>query len=204
MPYNIQGKTVIFLGSSVTFGSASNGISFADYLGERNNCNIIKEAVSGTTLTDDSCDSYIRRMEAIQYDNADIFVCQLSTNDATKNKPLGSVEKSDNKDGYDTKTVAGAIEYIITYAKKRWNCPVVFYTNPRYESVIYEEMADLLNVIAEKHGISVIDTWNDAEFNTELDIHRKEYMADRIHPTAEGYLHQWTPYFEKALSSLCL
>ena len=45
-------KRIIFLGSSVTFGSASGGVSFADIICEKNGYEMIKEAVSGTTLVD--------------------------------------------------------------------------------------------------------------------------------------------------------
>ena len=40
---------IIFLGSSVTYGSASGGVSFADMICEKNGYDLVKEAVSGTT-----------------------------------------------------------------------------------------------------------------------------------------------------------
>lgn len=199
---SLEGKTLIFLGSSVTFGSASGGVSFADFIGRRNGCNIIKEAVSGTTLTDDEKDSYIARLKKTDCEKADIFICQLSTNDASKRKTQGAVSEKTDTASFDTKTVAGAIEYIICYARNRWKCPVVFYTSPKYDNEDYSAMVALLGRIKEKYRIAVIDMWNDEEFNRELDIKRSLYMKDRIHPTAEGYLEQWTPYFEKALRSI--
>ena len=57
----LKGKTVIFLGSSVTYGAASLGESFADDLGARLQCNVVKEAVSGTTLSTTSPNSYVKR-----------------------------------------------------------------------------------------------------------------------------------------------
>ena len=59
------GKTVIFLGSSVTYGSASGGISFADFLQKEDGIVSVKEAVSGTTLVDGDNTSYIARMKTI-------------------------------------------------------------------------------------------------------------------------------------------
>ena len=44
---------------------------------------------------------------------ADAFVCQLSTNDATKEMPLGVISDSFNMNDFDTQTVAGAIEYMM-------------------------------------------------------------------------------------------
>lgn len=196
----IEGKRIVFLGSSVTYGASSMGVSFADYIGARNGCDIIKEAVSGTTLVDNGLSSYISRLKKLDKSAAaDVFVCQLSTNDATQKKPVGNISDSDNLTDFDTSTVAGAVEYIIAYAKETWNCPVVFYTNPKYNSKEYEAMVTLLSQIAEKWDIAVIDMWNDEVFNSITEEQRTLYMADNIHPTQAGYLEWWTPYIEKYL-----
>ena len=201
--YRRLGRHLVFLGSSVTYGSAANGVSFADYLGKRNRWSITKEAVSGTTLVDTGADSYIARMKTIPgKTKADLFICQLSTNDATQKKVLGSVSAGMNLQDFDTKTVAGAIEYVIAYAKATWNCPVAFYTNPRYDSSEYAAMVALLQEIAEKWNIAVIDLWNDAAWNGITEEQRNKYMADPIHPTKEGYLEWWTPYFEKEIDNI--
>ena len=55
-------KRIIFLGSSVTYGSAAGGVSFADIICEKNGYEMIKEAVSGTTLVDSEELSYISRL----------------------------------------------------------------------------------------------------------------------------------------------
>ena len=196
----LKGKTIIFLGSSVTYGAASQGVSFADYIGAETGCNVVKEAVSGTTLVDEGASSYIKRLEKIQALQADIFVCQLSTNDATQKKELGEISGSRSIEDFDTKTVAGAIEYIICYVKQRWECPVIFYSNPKYDSERYEAMVELLQKIQDKWEITVIDLWNDTEFNAISDDERKLYMADAIHPTQAGYLEWWTPVFEEYLN----
>ena len=197
---NLAGHKMIFLGSSVTYGAASQGVSFADYIGARNDCEIIKEAVSGTTLVDDSMDSYIARMKKLDKNaDIDLFVCQLSTNDATQNKPLGKLSEDSN---YDTHTVAGAIEYIISYAKTNWDCPVVFYTNPYYESENYRMMVELLEEVAEKWDIEIINMWSDDSFNNITEEQRNLYMADAIHPTKAGYLEWWTPYIEEKIDDI--
>lgn len=190
-------KNIIFLGSSVTYGAASKGVTFADYIGKRNGCNVIKEAVSGTTLVDEGIGSYISRLNKLDCDNADLLVCQLSTNDATQKKELGTVSNTMNIDDFDTHTVAGAIEYIIAFAKEKWDCPVIFYTNPKYDSENYSSMVDLLKEIQSKWDIGVIDLWNDTDFNNITDEQRTLYMADEIHPTQAGYLEWWTPKMEQ-------
>ena len=60
----IAGKTIVFLGSSVTYGFAGFGTSFVDYLAAIDHAVCIKEAVSGTTLTDLGLKSYIKRLQA--------------------------------------------------------------------------------------------------------------------------------------------
>ena len=45
----LKGKTVLFLGSSVTYGSASDGVSFADMMAEELGFSCIKEADASST-----------------------------------------------------------------------------------------------------------------------------------------------------------
>ena len=131
----LKGKTIIYLGSSVTYGSDSIGVSFVEYIDRLDGTTSVKEAVSGTTLVtkdDASGSSYIPRMKTINPDiPADAFICQLSTNDATRHMPLGTISEGFELTDFDTETVAGAIEYIIAYAEKTWHCPVLFYTGTR-------------------------------------------------------------------------
>ena len=196
----LEGMNIAYLGSSVTYGASSMQISFVEYIAKRNNTTYTKETVSGTTLVAGGRNSYIARMERMdRAEDFDLFVCQLSTNDATQKKPLGE-PKGANADAYDTKTVCGAIEYIIAYAQKTWDCPVVFYTNAYYESEFYADMVQALHEIAELHEIGVIDLYTDAQFNAVSAEQYELYMADAIHPTKAGYLEWWTPKMEEYLS----
>ncbi len=197
----LEGKHIIFLGSSVTKGMAAQGRSFVDMLADSYGVKAYKEAVSGTTLVESGSKSYIARLQAIDPKApCDLFVCQLSTNDATKKKTLGTVTEGKNKSDFDTKTVCGAIEYIIAYVKETWNCPVVFYTNPEYPSPAYSDMVEALKKIARKWQVQVIDLWSDREINDKA--HKKyTYMNDKIHPTKKGYA-LWTPIFADALAAV--
>ncbi len=199
----LRGKTVLFLGSSVTYGSAAFGESFAEALSDVYGVNAVKEAVSGTTLADLNGKSYVARLKKMDPTlRADAFVCQLSTNDATKNVPLGAVAAGFGKENFDTATVAGAIEYIVAYAKETWGCPVVFYTQARYDSAAYADMVELLYGIRDKWGISIIDLWNDEAFNAISPEARKRYLVDSIHPTKAGYREWWLPVFAEALQKI--
>ncbi|MBQ6223065.1 MAG: SGNH/GDSL hydrolase family protein [Solobacterium sp.] len=185
----LNGKNIIFLGSSVTKGFASQGVSFADMIGKEYGANIVKEAVSGTTLVDKKSllgESYISRLKQINSDTpCDLFVCQLSTNDATKKYPLQEIET--------------AIREIIDYARNTWKCPVVFYTNPQYASKEYGEMIQALKGIAAEKKISVIDLWDNESVNQKT-VKKFSCMNDQIHPTKKGY-KVWLPVIAEGLEN---
>lgn len=207
----LRGKNILFLGSSVTYGSAAQGTSFADYLGKRHGVNVTKEAVSSTTLVDEfsilaylgsgNGDSYVARLKNVdQAAQFDAIVVQLSTNDASMQKPLGEISTSSEMTDFDTKTVTGAIEYIISYATLTWNCPVIFYTGSYYESEAYSTMVTRLIELQNKWDFGVIDLYNDEELNDiDADTYAL-YMFDKIHPTKAGYLEWWLPVIETYLS----
>ncbi len=201
--YSLEGKTLFFLGSSVTYGSANNGVSFVEMIAKNNNCTCVKEAVSGTTLVNSGNDSgsYVARLvrKAKFQKKVDHFICQLSTNDATQNKPLGKVSDSKNMDDFDVTTIIGAMEYIIAFAKDKWNCHVSFYTGTKFDNALYQKMVDALYDLKEKWDIGIIDLWNDEEMNAVSDRDYRLYMSDPIHPTGKGYSEWWTPKFEAFL-----
>ncbi|MBQ7354077.1 MAG: SGNH/GDSL hydrolase family protein [Clostridia bacterium] len=191
----------MFLGSSVTYGSASGGWSMADYIAEEFDCTVVKWAVSGTTLVTSNQNSYVQRMEnqMRRQKVCDHLIVQLSTNDASQNKPLGTISNSMNKEDFDTTTIIGAIEYIIATAKEKWNCEVSFYTGTKYDSTAYYNMVNALLDIQEKWGIGVIDLYNDPEMNAVSDRDYSRYMSDPIHPTKVGYKLWWGPKFAEHL-----
>ena len=196
--YSLEGKKLLFLGSSVTYGSASGGYSFADEIKKQERCTVMKQAVSGTTLVDNGDSSYVQRLlKTNKQFKADHVIVQLSTNDASQNKPLGKLTADDKRslEDFDTRTIYGAIEYIICYSMETWDCPVSFYTGTKYDSVPYQRMVDALFKIQEKWGIGIIDLWNDEEMNAVSDADYKRYMSDPIHPTKVGYVEWWTPKF---------
>ena len=185
----LKNKTIFFLGSSVTYGSAAGGVSMADILAQTCDCTCIKEAVSGTTLADLNEKSYVSRLKRAEVTGPiDLFVCQLSTNDAKRNIPLCEVER--------------AIREIIDYVKEHYGCPIVFYTGTRYESEAYERMIALLYDLQREYGFAVLDLFYDEEMSAVSPQDYSRYMKDPIHPTLLGYREWWTPKFEAFLLGL--
>lgn len=178
----LNGKNILFLGSSVTYGSAAGGISFVDLMAERCKSNCIKEAVSGTTLADINEGSYVSRLKRVdQTLHLDLFVCQLSTNDANLNVDFADIEKS--------------IRFILTYVKTIFDCPIVFYTGTYFNNERYIAMINLLYRLQKEYDFYILDLFNDVQMQSIPEETYNRYMADRVHPTLDGYSLWWTPRF---------
>ena len=178
----LQGKTVLFLGSSVTYGSAAGGVSFADMMAETCGIKMIKEAVSGTTLADINDQSYVSRLKKVdRAQQIDLFICQLSTNDPNAGAPLSETEE--------------AIRFIVEYVRDTFACPIVFYTGTYFASEKYAEMVELLKRLSREYGFAVLNLWDSQEMRAVSDGDYKRYMRDPVHPTLEGYREWWLPKF---------
>ena len=195
-----DGKICV-LGSSVVYGASSQQVAVGEFLSKRFDCDLTKEAVSGTTLVDNGEKSYIQRMlnNIDPNEHFDLFVCQLSTNDATQELPLGEIVDSTDLNDFDTSTVTGAIQYVICYARQTWNCPVVFFTGSRYDSPAYEAMVQRLMELKDLYEVGVLDLWTSDSFNSISDAQHSLYMDDNIHPTKAGYRDWWGPEMETQL-----
>ena len=188
---NLNGKTVLFLGSSVTYGSAANGISFADIMAEECGINCVKEAVSGTTLADINDLSYVSRLKNVDKSiSPDLFIGQLSTNDTKEkyNLELSEIEK--------------AISFILTYVKETYSCPIVFYTGTYFENEKYKKMIELLYNLQKEYDFYILDLFNDEKMRSVSAEDYKRYMCDPVHPSYEGYKEWWTPEFIKGIKQI--
>lgn len=138
----LAGKTVYWLGSSVTYGASSEGEAMAEFLAAKTGAVCRKDAVSGTTIFDDGLkpetgsNSYTRRLTQStvfrKKEHVDAFICQISTNDALASRLPKRGQISDgsvtDKAEFDRATTLGGVEYIIAYVKETWGCPVYFYS----------------------------------------------------------------------------
>lgn len=202
----LNGKTIFFLGSSVTHGE--NGRSMAELLGEMYGCNIVKSAVPGTTIAGPDDDSYVARFDKLIESGMkapDVFVCQLSTNDSLRPEKFGSLASKEVRrdEEFDVNTFLGGTEHIISVAKRVWKTRILFYTNSYFDRPLYAEMVRAIKILAEVYDFSVLDMFTDKKFNDITPEKRKEYMSDDIHPTIEGYRDWWLPRFVDILQK-CL
>ena len=144
----------------------------------------VKEAVSGTTLADVDESSYVARLKKIDKNIAfDLFICQLSTNDAVPSR---------NIELYKTEQ---AIRFILEYVKNTFDCPIVFYTGTYFENEKYEKLINLLYDLQKEYDFYILDFFNDKDMLSVSEEDYKRYMNDPIHPTIIGYKEWWTPKF---------
>lgn len=204
----LEGKTICWLGSSVTYGASACGESMADFIAKKDGAVCLKEAVSGTTLADVKAESYVQRFNSYLSsedcaDHLDAFVCQLSTNDRGTPELFGEITPDEVRDAasFDCATTFGAMEYLVATVKEVWNCPVFFYTNPPLDEN-YDRMVEGLEKLAEKWNISVIDLYHNETIGSMSEEENALYMADSVHPTRAGYRELWMPIFEDALKDI--
>ena len=196
----LAGGKIAVLGSSVAQGAASEGYAVGEYLAARFDCALTKEAVGGTTLVDNGKSSYVQRMYNLDKSEPfDLFVCQLSTNDATLRLPRGGIAPGRDPAEFDASTTLGALETILEYALRTWHCPAAVFTGSRYDSGEYAALVACLPALRRKWGIGVLDLWNGEGFNDIPDASRRLYMRDPIHPTKAGYRDWWGPELERQL-----
>lgn len=200
LAHPLSGQKIFYLGSSITYGSASGGVAFGDIIHRITGNPYSKEAVSGTTLVDNGSSSYVQRLKNGALDlseKPDFLVVQLSTNDFSQGKPVGVVQNGTKSEDFDTKTISGAIQHIIAYAKEQ--CPtvkVVFYVgavrnNWGYKAAYENYVNGDFKKICEKWEIEPLDILH-AGYKSY-----PHFWSDDIHPTIEGYSAGWTPLFVK-------
>lgn len=196
LAHPLANTKIFYLGSSITYGYASGGVAFGEILHALTGNPFQKEAVSGTTLVDNGSSSYVQRLHNLNFaEKPDYLVVQLSTNDFSQTKPMGTVQDGTASSGFDTSTVSGAIQYIIAYAKEQCpTCKVVFYTGAvrntwGYKTAYENYVNGDFKKICEKWDIEPLDIFHARYTNYSF------FWNDDIHPTLEGYSFGWTPLF---------
>lgn len=226
----LAGKTLCWLGSSVTYGFAARGEAVPDYMAMRDGTVCWKSGISGTTLADipfgPEADnpwrarvneetpealcremaklSYLRRLADFPRDvRPDLFILQLSTNDAQfPMRYQGKIAGGFEPEAFDTGTTFGTMEAILCRVRRDWSCPVLVYSSPLLSTEAYSAMVRTARAICRKWGAHLLDLNADAAFNALGRAHMEDWMADEVHPLRRGYLEWWTPAFESAIEKI--
>lgn len=216
----LYGKKIYFLGSSWTYGMGCEGNdNFAMRIAEKNRMSYINESVSTTTFIprEGRNDSYLERADLFPEEKPDYLLIQMSSNDPRHtNAEIGHVtdfyeENVQNGQIFNTKTVAGAMEAIISKLMKRYpGTKFAWYTgfcgpikdseeaqqrcNEAYEMLIHE--------LAPKWGTPVCDLTRHLGLNTYVEENRQLLtIGDAQHCISQGYA-VWETAIEAFLKNL--
>ncbi len=207
----LAGKTIYWLGSSVTYGAQSGGESMADFLAAKTGCICKKDAVSGTTIfcdnktADTGEKSYTSRLKNStvfdKTEKVDAFICQISTNDVwgSRKQNLGAIAGADKlqQEDFDLTTTLGGIEFIIAYVVDTWNCPVYFYSGAEFFDTGASSPRTSGNPTGTDYGMlvdkvrEVADKWNGVD---EIDVQVIDLFHDEAFNAAAS-----DPYYSWAM-----
>ncbi len=193
-------ETIVFLGSNLLTGSKASGDTFVEYLKQSDGINAAVYAREGATLIQSGRDSLVSLIETIPTKDANpaMLVCEIPYADGAGRSRIGKLTEGFYDNEYKTRTVIGAMEYIISYSQSKWGCPVVFFTCLPNDVKHYEKIMDAARQVADKWNVEIIDFYNDPLMVLD-DEKRALYMASDANPTKAGYKELFTPKFREFL-----
>lgn len=190
--------TVLFFGTDFTRGKKGD-ISFVDQLQEKKLIHAMKFCSDDdVTLTKRRNDNnYIDMLTSLPVDEymPAYVMIEIPYGDIKRHSKIGEISDGAWCADFDTKTLIGAMEYIVIYCRDTWGCPVGFYTGYYPEDEDYQKLIDAMNIVAEKWKVDTIDFCNSPSI-TINDDNKKEYLASKHYPTAQGYKEFFTPMVE--------
>lgn len=191
----LGGKTIYFLGSSVTrgHGGDTDGYSFAEGLEKSALCRCVKNAVSGTTLVClfEGDDSYVSRLKRFDFSREPYaLVVQLSTNDFARGIAFEKITRALGEIAATVRVLSPKTKLVL------YTCPlqdrVAFYSE--YERYLQTQLKSL----ALPNGpFSVLDLFSHYRHDGG------DYLqADGLHPTRAGYDEFFVPALRETLERL--
>ena len=165
----LKDKKVIWLGSSLSSGPRTQSTPLSAYMEAMYGTKTAADlSVYGSPLTDIVQNSGIARLRRLASENteADLLICEL---DESCLKDRGEVSRDQDRFSLDTKTGFGAMQYIISFTREMFRCPVFFWTSFRDPSGTFAEKA------------AVICASGNADFRTQEALLPKPSETDSIY-----------------------
>lgn len=206
----LVGKKVLILGDSVGAGNGWEG-GFANLINEDFPGVIISNlSVTGSKLSEKQL--YWRLVNA--YENsfiADYIIFDGGGNDLLTGVSNGTLDPDVYSAGgqgneFDTNTVIGAFEHLITNIQKFFpHAKIIFYNlyklHPDAANVPYatqRQAWQLLREAAKKYSIRYVDLYNEGNFTPASEEQWDAFMFDWVHINEAGYRRFW-PLIKDAL-----
>ncbi len=182
----LRGRRVIWLGSSLSCGRKADGSTAASWLEAMSGCVIAADlSAEGSRLCTDVHNSGIARLRALASSvrEADILIVELGDADVS---PLGRITEGFDRFACDTKTVLGAAEYIISFAREMFRCDVCFFTPYAKNNPSLRLLIEKMRTVKDKWECGLLDLGT-LDPQALSPGERKLYFAGKNDLTRAGY-----------------
>ena len=201
-----DGRTAIFVGDSITYGSGTDKIYY-QYLEENLGLEAVSamgvagSCISATSDYGQSNQPLINRYQKIP--SADLILIFMGTNDYGHETPLGSINDTEDVSFY------GALNVLVpALVANHPNSKIVFVTPlhrygfgtskilgtpftydslPNGAGATLEDYVEALKTVCSNNGVSVIDLYTECTLDPSNEQVRSNYMPDGLHPNANGH-----------------
>ena len=205
---------IIFFGDSITYGFLTKGYSWAGFIKDNYDFNIVTNAgISDYRVStyDDKNKWLTDTIISHANEKYDYVIMQGGINDVLYNTPLGEISNSKSEDDFDVNTFAGGFESYIYNAKKYFKDAkigyIITYYTPNYTERgqkwsydDYNKYIMMTKKILDKWNIKYLDLFNE-EYSNILKVNTKTYLPDNLHLNYEGYKIIY-PYIYDFIKSL--
>ena len=209
-----KNKNIIFFGDSITYGFLTKGYSWAEFIKDNYDFNIVMNAgISDYRVStyDDKNKWLTDTIISHANEKYDYVMMQGGINDVLYNTPLGEISNSKSEDDFDVNTFAGGFESYIYNAKKYFKDAkigyIITYYTPNYTERglkwsydDYNKYIMMTKKILDKWNIKYLDLFNE-EYSNILKVNTKIYLPDNLHLNYEGYKIIY-PYIYDFIKSL--
>ena len=195
-----KNKNIIFFGDSITYGFLTKGYSWAEFIKDNYDFNIVINAgISDYRVStyDDKNKWLTDTIISHANEKYDYVIMQGGINDVLYNTPLGEISNSKRENEFDVNTFAGGLESYIYNAKKYFKDAkigyIITYYTPNYTERglkwsydDYNKYVMMTKKILDKWNIKYLDLF-DEEYSNILKVNTKTYLPDNLHLNYEGY-----------------
>ncbi len=200
----LQGKTVLFLGDSITegHGTSCSENNYVSVFGRISGANVVNYGIGGTRIARQTNPSpnpvfdgdFVERADDMQKD-ADIIVVFGGTNDFGHGD--AAVGDFASRDVY---TFYGAMHVLCQKLIEKYPEAEIVFMTPLHrlsenattnECGIVDRLplvdyVDMIIEVASYYGLPVLDLFRTSGLQPKVDIIREKYMPDGLHPSDAG------------------
>lgn len=200
----LKGKTVLFLGDSITEGHGTSGPEhyYVTVFGKISGANVINYGIGGTRIARQTTPSpnpvfdgdFVKRVDDMQKD-ADVIVVFGGTNDfGHGDAAVGDFASRDEHTFY------GAMHVLCQKLIEKYPDADIVFMTPLHrlnENATTNEYGipdrlplvnyvDMITEVASYYGLPVLDLFRTSGLQPKVDIIREKYMPDGLHPSDAG------------------